>query len=83
VSLLAVAIGVVAIQNVAFLMFAMFWIQGLAIVHWMYFKGRLPLFIVIVTYILLPVLHVFLILALAVLGYTDAWFGYRRVARQQ
>jgi hypothetical protein len=84
VSLLAVASGVFAIQNVAFLLFAMFWIQGLAILHWMHFEGRLPLFVVIVTYILLPVLHVFLILALAVLGYTDAWFRYRRrVVREQ
>ncbi len=83
-SLLAVAIGVAAIQNIAFLLFAMFWIQGLAVVHWMHAQGQLPLLVLILTYVLLPILHVFLILALAVLGYTDAWFGYRRrAARQQ
>ena len=83
-SLLAVATGMAAIQNIAFVLFAMFWMQGLAIVHWMHAEGQLPLLVVIMTYVLLPILHVFLILALAVLGYTDAWFGYRRrAARQQ
>ena len=83
-SLLAVATGVTALQNVAFVMFAMFSIQGLALVHWMYTESNLPVLVVILTYVMLPVLHVFLILALAVLGYTDAWFGYRRrVARNK
>jgi len=82
-SLLAVASGLAVVQNVAFLLFAMFWIQGLALVHWMHAKGQLPLLVLILTYVLLPVLHVFLILALAVLGYTDAWFGYRRRAAGQ
>jgi len=83
-SLSAVASGVTVLQNIAFVLFAVFWIQGLAVVHWMHTEGQLPLFVVIVTYVLLPILHVFLILALAVLGYTDAWFGYRRrAARQQ
>jgi hypothetical protein len=31
----------------------------------------------IVVYALLPVLNALLVMALAVLGYTDAWFGYR------
>lgn len=82
-SLLAVVSGVAAIQDIAFLLFAMFWIQGLALVHWMHAQGQLPLLVVILAYVLLPVLHVFLILALAVLGYTDAWFGYRRRAAGQ
>jgi hypothetical protein len=38
---------------------------------------------VIITYVLLPVLHVFLMLALAMLGYTDAWFRFRRRAAKQ
>ena len=77
-SVLAVVSGATAVQNIAFIMFAMFWIQGLALVHWMYTEASLPVLVVILTYVMLPVLHVFLILALAVLGYTDAWFGYRR-----
>jgi uncharacterized protein YybS (DUF2232 family) len=60
-----------------------FWLQGLAVVHWMYSERRLPLFVVIVTYVLLPFLHVFLVLGLSVLGYTDAWFRYRRRAIEQ
>ncbi len=83
-SVIAVVSGVTALQNIAFVMFAMFWIQGLALVHWFYTESNLPLLVVILTYVLLPVLHVFLILTLAVAGYTDAWFGYRRrVARNK
>lgn len=82
-SLLAWASGIAMFQNIAFILFAMFWIQGLAIVHWMHLVGQMPLFVVIITYVLLPVMHVFLILALAVLGYTDAWFGYRRRGAKQ
>jgi hypothetical protein len=55
-------------------------LQGLAIVHWMHVDGELPLFVVIAVYVLLPFLHVFLIMGLAVVGYTDAWFGFRRRA---
>ena len=51
--------------------------------HWMYTDGRLPLFVVIATYVLMPVLHVFLLMALALLGYMDAWFQFRRRARGQ
>ena len=55
-----------------------FWLQGLAIVHWMHAEGLLPLAAVVAVYILLPLLQVLLITVLAVLGFTDAWFGYRR-----
>ena len=82
-SLLAVATGAVWIQGTALVMFAVFWLQGLAVVHWMYSERRLPLFVVIATYVLLPFLHVFLVLGLSVLGYTDAWFRYRRRAVEQ
>jgi hypothetical protein len=79
-SLLAVATGAVWMQSTALVMFAVFWLQGLAVVHWMYAERRLPLFVVVATYALLPFLHVFLVLGLSVLGYTDAWFRYRRRA---
>jgi len=82
-SVLAFATGVVWIQNIAVVFFAVFWLQGLAIVHWLHIDGHLPLFVVIVTYVLMLVLHVFLFSALAVLGYTDAWFRYRRRATKQ
>ncbi|MDX2412062.1 MAG: DUF2232 domain-containing protein [Woeseiaceae bacterium] len=83
-SLLAFATGAAWLQSVAFVLFAVFWLQGLAVVHWLHSVGNLPLLVVIMTYVLLPFLHVFLIMALAVLGYTDAWFTFRRrVAKQQ
>lgn len=82
-SVLAFATGVVWIQNIAVVFFAVFWLQGLAIVHWLHIDGHLPLFVVIATYLLMAVLHVFLFSALAVLGYTDAWFRYRRRAKKQ
>jgi len=83
-SLLAFVTGAAWLQSVAFVLFAVFWLQGLAVVHWLHSVGNLPLLVVIMTYELLPFLHVFLIMALAVLGYTDAWFTFRRrVAKQQ
>ena len=83
VSLLAFASTVAWLQSIAVVLFAIFWLQGLAVVHWMYTDGELPLFVVILTYALMPFLHVFLIVALAVVGYTDAWFRYRRRATAQ
>jgi len=77
-SVLALFIGTAWLQSTAFVLFAVFWLQGLAVMHWMYTDGHLPLFVVIVTYVLLPVLHIFLVVALALLGYVDAWFRFRR-----
>ena len=83
-SVVAFATGSTIVQNIAIVLFAVFWLQGLAIVHWLSVDGHLPFFAVIATYVLMLVLHVFLVLALAVLGYTDAWFGFRRrAARKQ
>lgn len=79
-SLLALFIGAAWLQSTAFVLFAVFWLQGLAVVHWMYAAGYLPLIVVIIAYVLLPVLHIFLVMALAVLGYVDAWFRFRRRA---
>jgi len=77
-SLLAFVVDVTWLQNLAFVMFVVFWIQGLAIVHWMRVKRRLPLAAVIAVYALLPFLQILLMTALAVLGYADAWFNFRR-----
>jgi hypothetical protein len=82
-SVIAFASGAGWLQNIAVVLFAVFWLQGLAIVHWMHIEGHLPFFVVVATYGLMLVLHVFLITALAVLGYTDAWFGYRRRSAKQ
>lgn len=77
-SVLAFLVDAAWIQNTAFVMFVMFWVQGLAIVHWMHGEGILPLAALIAVYALLPFLQVLLMTALAVFGYTDAWFGFRR-----
>lgn len=82
-SLLAFASDLDWLQSAAIVLFAIFWLQGLAVVHWMFVDGELPLFVVIVTYVLMPFLHVFLFLALALVGYTDAWFRFRRRAAAQ
>ena len=70
--------GAVWLQNIAFVMFAIFWLQGLAIVHWLHGERLLPTFGVIAVYVLAPFLNVVLMMGLAVTGYIDAWFGFRR-----
>ncbi len=72
--------GAVWLQNVAFVMFAVFWLQGLAIVHWLHGEGYLPTFGFVAVYVLMPFLNVILLMGLAVTGYIDAWFGFRRIA---
>lgn len=76
-SLLAVAVGASWLQNLAFVLFAVFWLQGLAIVHWLHTDGPLPMVLVVAVYALLPILNALLVMGLAVVGYTDAWFNYR------
>ena len=77
-SLLAMLLSVTWIQNLAFVMFVFFWLQGLAIVHWLHAEGVLPMAALIAVYLLLPFLQILLMALLAVLGYTDAWFDFRR-----
>ena len=77
-SLLAFLVDAAWLQNLAFVLFVVFWIQGLAILHWLHAHGQLPLAVVIAVYALLPFLQILLMTALAVFGYTDAWFKFRR-----
>ena len=77
-SVLALLVNATWLQNIAFVMFAIFWLQGLAIVHWMHTDKVLPVFVVVVVYVLLVVLSAVVVIALAVLGYIDAWFRLRR-----
>jgi hypothetical protein len=55
----------------------MFWLQGLSIVHWLHAEEILPLGAVVAVYLLLPLLQVLVFTVLAVIGYMDAWFGFR------
>ena len=77
----AVLTGWVWLQNLGFVAFAVFWLQGLAILHWLHAAQRLPVLVVIMVYALLPFLNVLLVMAFAVLGYMDAWFDFRARAR--
>jgi uncharacterized protein YybS (DUF2232 family) len=76
-SLLALFIGADWLRNFAFVVFVIFWLQGLAMMHWLHVVGPLPIFVLVVIYVMLPILNALLVMALAVLGYTDAWFDYR------
>jgi hypothetical protein len=77
ISVAALVSGSVSLQNLGFVAFAIFWLQGLAILHWLHTERRLPVFVVIMMYALLPFLNVLLVLTFAVLGYMDAWFDFR------
>lgn len=77
-SVLAYLTGAAWLQNLAFVMFAVFWLQGLSIVHWLHARGLLNLFGLVAVYVLMPFLNVILLMGLAVAGYIDAWFGFRR-----
>jgi len=78
VSLLAFVIDVAWLSNVAFIVFVMFMMQGLAIVHWLHGEGVLPIIAVVSVYLLMPFLQVLLVIVLAMIGYTDAWIEFRR-----
>jgi len=76
-SLLTLVIDAPWLSGVAFIMFVMFMMQGLAIVHWLHSEGILPIIAVVAVYLLMPFLQVLLVMVLALIGYTDAWIGFR------
>ena len=76
-SVAAVFVEVLWLRNFAFLLFVIFWIQGLAILHWLHAVKRLPLVLLLVVYALIPLLSALPVISLAVVGYTDAWFDFR------
>lgn len=76
-SVAALISGAVWLQNFAFLVFAVFWIQGLAIMHWLHAEKRFPTVLLIAVYALIPLLSALPVISFAVVGYTDAWFAYR------
>lgn len=77
-SLLAVVIGAAWLESIAFVLLAMFLVQGLAIMHWLRGERILPVAALVAVYVLLPILQVLLVIVLALVGYGDAWFGFRR-----
>ena len=82
-SIAGFALDVIWIESIAILIFAVFWLQGLAMMHWLHASGLLPAVVVVAAYALTLVLSQYLFPALAILGYTDAWFQFRhRVTKQ-
>ena len=77
-SILAFTFGSSWYQSIAFILFAMFMMQGLAILHWLRSEGMMPLIVVVSVYIILPFLQIFLVMALSIIGYIDALLGFRR-----
>ena len=78
VSLLAIVVDAAWLQNVAPVMFVIFWLQGLAIVHYMHARQLIPIHAVVAVYVLVPLLQVLIVTVLAIIGYMDAWFDFRR-----
>jgi hypothetical protein len=72
--------GALWLVNLAIVMLLVFWLQGLAMLHWFKGAGRLPLlaFIAIYAALLVPVSAGIMVFGLALLGYCDAWFDLRR-----
>ena len=82
-SLLALATGAAWLSAVAFVGFALYWLQGMALLHWLHAERSLPSGLLVAAYALVPVFNVLLILALAALGLSDAWFDYRARAERR
>lgn len=76
-SVAAMIAGVEWLQNVAFVAFVIFWVQGLAIVHWMHVERNVHIVFVLALYGLVFVLNALVVVGLAVFGYTDSWFDFR------
>ncbi len=64
-------------QNAAVMFFAVFWMQGVALIYWLYAVKRLPLIAVVAAFVL-PLLSAYVAVAMTVFGYLDAWFDVRR-----
>ncbi len=71
----------VLLQNIAFILLAMFWLQAVALVHWLRAERGLPFVVVIAAYVL-PLLSSYVAIAMTVFGYLDAWFGIRRLVKK-
>ncbi len=82
-SIAAMASAAVWLENFAFVLFVTFWLQGLAMLHWLRARGRLPSILLAAIYVLTVPFGPLLVPTVGVMGYTDAWFDYRpRIARK-
>ncbi len=82
-SLAAMFSAAIWLQNFAFVLFVIFWLQGLALLHWLKGQGRFPGVVLAAVYVGTVLLGPLLVTAVGVMGYTDAWFNYRpRIAKK-
>ena len=82
-SLAAMFSAAIWLQNLAFVLFVIFWLQGLAMLHWLKGQGRFPGVVLAAVYVGTVLLGPLLVTAVGVMGYTDAWFNYRpRIAKK-
>ena len=65
------------LKNLTYTLLLFYWLQGLAVIHWFRNKRIIPRFLLVIIYVLLPVFNVLIVMLLAVVGYTDAWFNFR------
>jgi hypothetical protein len=77
-SVLSFLSGVEFIENIAIVLFAIFWLQGLALLHWIRNESRLPTMALAAIYVSHLFLNVVVAIPLAIVGYLDAWFDLRR-----
>jgi len=82
-SVLALVTRATWLENLAFVAFVAFWLQGLAMLHWLRADKRLPTILLVVVYagLLAPLVNGMVITALAIAGYMDAWFDFRARAK--
>ncbi|MEM6511864.1 MAG: hypothetical protein AAF660_02530 [Pseudomonadota bacterium] len=69
------------LDGAAVFLFTAFLVQGFAVVHWHRRENALPLFAVVLAYVLLMALSFVWGSILALVGYLDAWFGLRKKIR--
>ncbi len=79
-SLVAMAVNAIWLKNLAFLFYAVFWLQGLALLHRLHAEKKIPVVLLIFAYasLVIPPSNAIALMVLALVGYADAWFNFRR-----
>ena len=77
VLVLAFATGSSLLRQIGLLMTFAFVVQGIVVAHWLHLERRAPAWLVVATYGSLLVLMQYAVVAIAVIGYLDAWFRIR------
>lgn len=81
VLVLSFVTGSALLQNIVLILLAMFWMQAVALLHWLHTERSMPFFVVVAAYVL-PLLSSYVAIAITVLGFLDAWFALRRLLKK-